>query len=177
MLACACPRVGLMGVFHGSERRSRGVGWGGVVAHGCYRRYRGGARSPPKSAWAIRLLRAGALVVAVVLRGRRRARHAAAAAMRRPALFVRGARPVAAIREGFPGILPAAVAAAQPQHRLIHARSDAGATPDFQRVGPARHLLGAEPERLFRKRAQGARGGENPRRLYRAERGADGYAR
>src|SRR6516165_7311127 len=96
-----------MGVFHGSECRSRGVGRGGVVAHGRDRRYRGGAGSPPKSARTIRLLPAGALLVAVVLRGRRRARYAAAA-MRRTALFLRRARAVAAIREGFPGILPAA---------------------------------------------------------------------
>src|SRR6516164_10775662 len=110
---------GFMGVVHGSERRSRGVGRGGGVARSWYRRYRGGAGSAPKSAGTIRLLRAGALVVAVVLRGRRRARHAAAAAMRRAALFVRGARPVAAIREGLPGILPAAGAAARPQHRRL----------------------------------------------------------
>src|SRR5712671_1516569 len=71
-----------MGVFHGSERRSRGVGRGGVVAHGCCHRYRGGAGSPPKSARTIRLLRAVALLVAVVLRSRRRTRHAAAAAVR-----------------------------------------------------------------------------------------------
>src|SRR5262249_14770172 len=38
----------------------------------------------------------------VVLRSRRRARHAAAAAMRRAALFLRRARAVAAIRAGFP---------------------------------------------------------------------------
>src|SRR5262245_60996841 len=116
-----------MGVFHGSE--SRGVGRGGVGAHGFHRWYRGGAGSPPKSAWTIRLLRAGALLVAVVLRGRRRTRHAAAAAMRGTALFLRRARAVAAIRAGLPGILPAAGAAARPQHRLFHARSDAGAAP------------------------------------------------
>src|SRR5262249_25279383 len=98
----------VMGVFHGSECRSRGVRRGGVVAHGCHRRYRGGAGSPPKSARAIRLLRVGALLVAVVLRGRRRARHTAAAAMRRAALFLRRARPVAAIRKRLPGILSAA---------------------------------------------------------------------
>src|SRR6516165_8090066 len=103
-----------MGVVHGSERRSRGVGRGGVVARDCDRRYRGGPGSPPKSARTIRLLRAVALLVAVVLRSRRRARHAAAAAMRRAALFLRRARAVAAIREGLPGILPAAGAAAQP---------------------------------------------------------------
>src|SRR5262245_21772579 len=102
-----------MGVFHGPEWRSRGVGRGGVVAHDWDRRYRGGAGSPPKSARTIRLLHAGALVVAVVLRGRRRARHAAAAAVRRAALFLRRARAVAAIREGLPGILPAAGAAAR----------------------------------------------------------------
>src|SRR5262252_10694904 len=102
---------GFMGVFHGSECRSRGVGR--VVAHGWDRRYRGGAGSAPKSPRAIRLLPAGALLVAVVLRGRRRARHAAAAAMRRTALFLRRARAVAAIREGLPGILPAAGAAAR----------------------------------------------------------------
>src|SRR5262249_16237358 len=167
----------LRGGLHGSECRSRGVGRGDVVAHDWDRRYRGGAGSPPKSARTIRLLPAGALLVAVVLRGRRRAWHAAAAAMRRTALLVRGARAVAAIREGFPGILPAAGAAARPQHRRLHARSDARAAPDLQRVGPARHLLGAKPERLFRKRAQGARGGEDSRRLYGAERAAHGHAR
>src|SRR5262249_49921139 len=102
-----------MGVFHGPERRSRGVRHGSGVARGCYRRSRGGAGSPPKSARAIRLLRAVALLVAVVLRSRRRARHAAAAAMRRAALFLRRARAVAAIRAGLPGILPAAGAAAR----------------------------------------------------------------
>src|SRR5262245_27791805 len=95
---------GFMGVFHGSECRSRGFVGGGFVVHGWDRRYRGGAGSAPKSARAIRLLPAGALLVAVVLRGRRRARHAAAAAMRRTALFLRRARAVAAIREGLPGI-------------------------------------------------------------------------
>src|SRR5215472_14982781 len=143
-----------MGVVHGSERRSRGVGHGGGVARGRYRRYRGGAGSPPKSARTIRLLRALALLVAVVLRSRRRARHAAAAAMRRAALFLRRARAVAAVRAGLPGILPAAPTAARPQYRFFHARSDAGAAPDLQRVGPPRHLHGAEPERLFRERAQ-----------------------
>src|SRR5712691_7926777 len=49
--------------------------------------------------------------------------QAAAAAMRGAALFLRRARAVAAIREGLPGILPAAGAAARPQHRLFHARS------------------------------------------------------
>src|SRR5262249_62399810 len=154
--------------------RAGGVGGGGGVARSWYR---GGAGSAPKSPRPVRLLRAGALVVAVVLRSRRRARLAATAAMRRPALFVCRPRAVAAIREGLPGILPAAGAAARSQHRRFHARSDAGAAPDLQRVGPARHLLGAEPERLFRKRAQGARGGENPRRLYRAERAAHGHFR
>src|SRR5260370_23252357 len=155
-----------MGVFHGSERRSRGVGRGGVVAHGCWHRYRGGAGSPPKSARTIRLLCAVALLVAVVLRSRRRTRHAAAAAMRGAALFLRRARAVAAIREGLPGILPAAGAAARPQHRLFHARSDAHAAPDLQRLGPPRQLLWAEPERPFRERVQGASRVEDPQSQY-----------
>src|SRR5260370_29852330 len=131
------PR-GLMGVFHGSERRSRGVGRGGVVAHGCCHRYRGGAGSPPKSARTIRLLRAVALLVAVVLRSRWRTRHAAAAAVRRAALFLRRARAVAAIRAGLPGILPAAAAAARPQHRLFHSRSASPAPPALQLVASPR---------------------------------------
>src|SRR5262249_9088367 len=57
------------------------------------------------------------------------------------------------------------------------ARSDACAAPDLQRVGPPRYLHGAHPERLFRECAQGARGGEDPRCLYRAERAAHGHAR
>src|SRR5689334_23001768 len=63
------------------------------------------------------------------------ARSAAAAAMRGAALLLCRARPVAAIRKRLPGILPATGAAARSQHRLFHARSDAGAAPDLQRMG------------------------------------------
>jgi hypothetical protein len=96
--------------------------------------------------------------------------------MRGPALFVRGARAMAAIREGLPGILPAARPAARPQYRLLHARPDAGAAADLQRMGSPRHLLGAFSPRVFRNRAQGARGREDPRRLYRAEHAAHRHA-
>src|SRR5262245_62286362 len=98
-----CSR-GFMGVFHGSECRSRGVGRGGVVAHG-WDLYRGGAGSAPKSARTIRLLPAGALLVAVVMRGRRRARHATAAEVRRAALFFRRAWTVAEISKGLRGVV------------------------------------------------------------------------
>src|ERR1700730_8962383 len=92
--------------------------------------------------------------------------------MRGAALFVRRARAVAAIRKGLPGILPAAVAAALSRYHGIHARSDAGAASDLQRVGQARHLLGAFGAGLFRDHPQGARRGENPARLCPSQRPA-----
>ncbi len=76
-------------------------------------------------------------------RERGRQRPLAADAVRRPAVLLRRAWPVAAIRARLSGLLPAAVAAARPQHHDLDARSDAGAGADLQRVGQARHLLGA----------------------------------
>ncbi len=141
------------------------------------RRHRNGTGSAPERTRPIRLLCAGVVLVAVVLRGGRRAWNTPAAAMRGAALLVRGAWAVAAIRERLSGVLPAAGAAAQPQHRLLHARSDAGAAPDLQRMGQARHLLGVEPHRLFRNHPQGARSREDPGGLSRADRAAHGNAR
>src|SRR5215216_198839 len=80
-----------------------------------------------KHARRIRFLCAVAVVVAIVLRCRRRARPASA--MRRTALLVRGARAWAAVRKGVPGILPSAGPAARPKYRLLDAGSDAGAAP------------------------------------------------
>ena len=121
-----------------------------------------GAGSAAESARTVRFLRSVAVLVAIVLRGCRRARHPAATAMRRAALFVRRAWAVAAIRARISGILPGAGAAARPQHRLLHAGSDAGAAADLPRMGQARHLFRPEPERLFRDHPQGARDGEDP---------------
>ena len=39
---------------------------------------------------------------------------------------------------------------------------------DLQRMGQARHLLGAQPARVFRQRSQGAGAGKDPRGVYRA---------
>ena len=81
---------------------------------------RGGAGPPPERARRVRFLRAVAVLVAVLLRGGRRARQrrALAGAMRRAAVLLRGARAVAAIRARLSRILPAAVAAARPQHHV-----------------------------------------------------------
>ena len=53
-------------------------------------------------------------------------------------------------------ILPSPGATIVPRHRFFHARSDAGAASDLQRVGQARNLLGPCASRLFRYRAQSA---------------------
>ena len=96
--------------------------------------------------------------------------RAPAPAVRRAALFVRGARAVAAIREGLPGVLPEPGAAPQPQHRLLDARPDAGAAADLPRMGQARRLLRPAGARLFRDGPQGARSGEDPGRISRRRR-------
>src|SRR5262249_41888601 len=119
------------GGIDGSLCQSRGVGR--VPRSGARgRRLRPG--SAPEPARAIRLLCAGAVVVALVLRGGRRARHAAPAAVRRTPVLVRGAWAVAAIRARLPGVLPAAAAAARRPHHVVDARSDAGAAADLQRM-------------------------------------------
>src|SRR5262245_36732593 len=86
-----------------------------------HRRDRARSGQPPECAGPVRLLRALALLVAVLLRRKWRARHAAPTAMRVAALFLRGARAMAAISGRLPGILPAAGAAARPQYRFHHA--------------------------------------------------------
>src|SRR5260221_230536 len=163
-----CPYGFDGSVPHGWQCRSRGARRGRGVAHsrnGC----RCCAGSAPERIRSVRLLRALALLVPDVLRSLGRTRHTTPAAMRRATLLLRGARALAAIREGIPGILPAAGAAARPQYHLLDARSDAGTTPDLQRMGPAWHLLGAFRKRLLRNGAQGARAGEDSGPLYRAE--------
>src|SRR5207247_5002518 len=120
------------GVIHVFHHWSRGVRRARFAAR---RRQCRGAGPPPKSTRPVRLLCAVAVVVAFVLRVGRGTRNAAATAMCRASLFVRGARAVAAIREGFSRVLPAAGAAARPQYRFLHARADASAAPDLQRMG------------------------------------------
>ncbi len=111
-----------------------------------------GAGPPAERARPGRFLCAGAVLVAVVLRGRAgaRARPGAQPAMLRAAVFLRGAWAMAAIRAGLPGILPTPGAAARPHHRRQHARPDAKSAADLPRMGPARNLLGAFAARLFR---------------------------
>src|SRR5437879_5408653 len=75
---------------------------------------------------AVRLLRALAVLVAVLLRSGGRAGRAAAAAMRRAAVFLCRAWAMAAVRARLSGILPAAAASPRPQHGFLDARSDAG---------------------------------------------------
>src|SRR4029078_11318494 len=128
------PHVSTGGI-NGSSCRSRGFCRRCMVFPRRQRQHSNATASAPERTRPIRLLCAGPVLVAVVLRGGRRAWNAPAAAMRGAALLVRGAWVMAAIRERLPGILPAAGAAAQPQHRLLHARSDAGAAPDLQRMG------------------------------------------
>ena len=126
------------------------VGYGlGLCRDPVGRRLRFGARCAAERARKIRLLCAVAVVVAVVLRRGPGQRPLRRRGMRRAALFVRRARAVAAIRKGIPGILRATVAAALPRHHGIHARSDAGAASDLQRVGQARHLHRGSPRALF----------------------------
>ena len=48
------------------------------------------------------------------------------------------------------------------QHHDLDARPDAGARPDLQRMGQARHLLRPRRAGLFRDHPQGARRGEDP---------------
>src|SRR5437868_6763808 len=96
------------------------TGW----ALACVRQRRR-AGPAPERARQVRFLRAVALLVAVLLRAGGRARPAAT--VRHAAVLVRGARAVAAIREGLSGVLPEPGAAARPQHRLGDARPDAGA--------------------------------------------------
>src|ERR1044072_10049247 len=63
-----------------------------------------GAGQPPERTREIRLLRPGAVVVAVVLRPGGRSQERATA-VRRAAVLLRGARAVAAIREGLSRVL------------------------------------------------------------------------
>ena len=173
---------------HCSDSLSAGcTRWGGVHDPGCSgciacgplpqgfscsRQARRRRRTAARTSRAFRLLLCSLVVVAVVLRGgaERFRRGRAQPAMRAAAVFIRGAWPVAAIREGLPGILPSAGAAARPQHRVVDARPDAGAAADLQRMGPARRLFRAERARLFRDRAQGAGDGENPAAFIELER-------
>src|ERR1700676_62819 len=109
----------------------RPAGFGGVDWH---RAAGVGAGSPPKCCRRVRFLRAVAVLVALILRAGvgARQRAAFADAVRRAAIFLRGARPVAAIRTRLSGLLPAAIASARPQHRLLNAGPDAGARADLQ---------------------------------------------
>src|SRR5207245_4889993 len=111
-----------------------------------------GAGAPNGRARSIRLLYLGAVVVAVLLRGgsRARPRSISGAAVRRPALSVRGAWAVAAVRERLSGKLPSPPAAARSQHRARDARPDAEPTADLSRMGRPRDLFGTRPAHLFR---------------------------
>src|SRR4029079_9680086 len=93
----------------GTARRSRG--------------YRVGAGSPPERRRRVRFLCAVAVVVAVVLRGVFRAWHRSqiAGPMRRAAVLIRGARPLAAVRTWLPRLLPATGPAARSQHHDLNA--------------------------------------------------------
>ena len=98
------------------------------------------ATGPPRAAAAparpVRLLRSGAVVVAELLPGQRRARPRGRRAMRhRPALFLRGAWPVAAVRARLPARVPGAGAAAQPRTDVLDARPDAGAAARLSASG------------------------------------------
>src|ERR1700740_3440913 len=76
------------------------------------RRPGGGPGCAPEYAGRVRLLRAVAIVVALLLRGvggAGKQRALAAGAMRRPTILLRGARAVAAIRARLSRILPAAL--------------------------------------------------------------------
>src|SRR4051794_26347373 len=128
---------------------------------------RGRSRPAAERARQVRLLCTRAVLVAVLLRAGGRAR--ATPAVRRAALFVRGAWAVATIRKGLSGILPEPGAAARSHHRLVDAGSDAGAAADLQRVGQARGLLRPAGARLFRDHSQGTRRGEDPAGLSGAE--------
>src|ERR1043165_375538 len=133
------------------------------------------AGSAAERARQVRFLRAVALLVAVLLRAGGRA--SAAPAVRRAALLLRGARAVAAIREGFSRVLPEPGTAARPQHRLLDARSDASAAVDLPRMGQARRLLRAAGARLLRDDPQSACRGEDPAGLSRADERAHRFAR
>src|SRR5580704_14935054 len=87
-----------------------------------------GAGSPAKYPRRIRFLRAVPVVVALLLRGSlgTRQRAAFAGPVRRAAVFLRGARPVAAIRAWLSRILRPEFLS-RPRHHEVDAGSDAGA--------------------------------------------------
>ena len=90
----------------------------------------------PKRARQVRLLHAGPVLVAILLRRQRGAPSGRVGTEGRPAMrgaasFLCGPWPVAAIRERVPGILRSAGAATQPYHRLVHDRPDAVVQPDL----------------------------------------------
>src|ERR1700688_5329508 len=93
--------------------------------------------------------------------------------MRRPAVFLCGARVVAAIRAWLPGLLRQALAAARPQHHDFDAGFDADARLDLQRMGEAWHLLGPWRAGLFRDYPESPLGGEDPAGISRIVRGQD----
>src|SRR5436190_2001350 len=135
----------------------------------------GGAGPAAERARQVRFLCALAFVVPLILRTGGRA--GARATVRRAAVLLRGARALAAIREGLSGILPEPGTAPRPQHRFLDARPDAGAAPDLQRMGQAWRLLRASPARLLRDDPQSTRRGENPAALSGAEECAHRLAR
>src|ERR1700731_1294492 len=93
----------------------------------CVRRDGVGAGSLAERPRRVRFLRAVAVMVALLLRGgiRTRQRRTRAGPMRRAAVFLRGARVMAAIRARLSRLLPAAVAAARSQYHGVDAGSDA----------------------------------------------------
>src|SRR3954454_6263623 len=74
--------------------------------------HRVGAGSPAERRRGVRFLRAVAVMVALLLRGVLRARYRGeiAGPVRRTAVFIRGARPLAAIRAWLSRLLPAPLA-------------------------------------------------------------------
>src|ERR1700682_4331177 len=135
----------------------------------CDRRDGVGAGSSAERPRRVRLLRAVAVIVALLLRGgiRTRQRRARAGPMRRATVFLRGARVMAAIRARLSRLLPAAVAAARSQYHVVDAGSDARARADLFRMGQTWHLFGTGRAGLFRDHPQGALGGENTRSISR----------
>ena len=88
-----------------------------------------GAGPPPERARRVRLLCAGAVLVAVLLRGGRRARQrrTLAGPVQRAALLLRGARPVAAIRPRLSRNIASGPRRGWSAASCLDARPDAGA--------------------------------------------------